>query len=142
MANRYFGSFSDGSDQIETVAGIAAGATDTIINDAHDNRDQMIGAYAEGTNRLAEMIRCLMGHKAIWYIVLMTILAVGFGLLMFWITGLPLFQAQVVDQVTNMVTGTARNAWTYFLCPILGFAFWVFFIYVTNLGTVKEPEHR
>ena len=145
--NRYFPGFSDGSDIVETCAGIAAGAADEINNHADENRDAIIGANAEGIKKVLDAIKSTLGEirrkyfagKAAWFIVLMTILAIGFGYLIFKITGLPMFQEPDVDLVTGVATGKmVRNSWTYVLSPILGFTFWVFFIYLTDLGLPKS----
>lgn len=148
MANRYFPGFEEGSDIVETVAGIAAGATDNINNHADENRDTIIGAFAESVKKVLNAIdahwtvarRKYFNGKAVWFIILMAILAVGFGACLYWVFGQPMFLDPEIDKVTGLATGNmVRNPYSsYLMTPILGFAFWVFFVYMTDLGLPKS----
>lgn len=57
--NRSGESFSNGGNEIEVIAGIAAGAVDNVNNHADANRDAVIGANAEGVRTVREDIKGL-----------------------------------------------------------------------------------
>ncbi len=105
--------------------------------------DEIIGSQVESTRTIIDELRSIarrkfFAGKTVWFVILMTILAIGFGFLTFKIFGLPMFLNPELDQVTGVATGKmARVNWTYVLSPILGFAFWFYFIYMTDLGIAE-----
>ena len=57
--NRNEDSFSNGGNEIEVIAGIAAGATNDIKRHSDANRDAVIGANAEGVRTVRDDIKGL-----------------------------------------------------------------------------------
>lgn len=108
--------------------------------------DEIIGSQVESTKTIIDELRSIarrkfFAGKTVWFVVLMTILAIGFGFLVFKVTGLPMFLEPELDQVTGVATGKmARVNWTLVLSPILGFAFWIYFVYMTDLGLPKRSN--
>ncbi len=139
--------FSAGAEA-HIISAVAAGTRET---GAHiDNaRDATIAAVAAGTRETGQhieakgnsIIAAISGRKTVGFIVLSVILAVILGCLLFWVTGLQMFQVPAYDMNGTFIQ-YARDAWSWFVVVLVPLAFLVWMIYVTNWGLAKKGEEE